>query len=148
MTDGNGPVGYKRPPVNTRFQPGRSGNPRGRPKTRPSFRAALLAELDATMPAKNQQQAGSKLQALVRALVNAAVAGDARSQALLVGALLALANWKRTRRPRLRLTTRRFSTPTWAANSSVAPTEATLRQVRAMTMRTELHRPASLEPAG
>lgn len=82
MTDGNGPVGYKRPPVNTRFQPGRSGNPRGRPKTRPSFRAALLAELDATMPAKNQQQAGSKLQASV------AVAGDARSQALLVGALL------------------------------------------------------------
>lgn len=85
---GNDPVGYKKPPVNTRFQPGRSGNPSGRPKTRPSFRAALLAELAATMPANNQQQAGSKLQALVRALVNAAVAGDARSQALLVGALL------------------------------------------------------------
>ena len=89
MTEhGNDPVGYKRPPVNTRFQPGRSGNPSGRPKTRPSFRAVLLAELAATMPANNQQQAGSKLQALVRALVNAAVAGDARSQALLVGALL------------------------------------------------------------
>jgi Family of unknown function (DUF5681) len=88
MTDGNDPVGYKRPPVNTRFQAGRSGNPRGRPKARTSFRAALLAELAAAMPAKNQQQAGSKLQALVRALVNAAVAGDGRTQALLVSALL------------------------------------------------------------
>jgi hypothetical protein len=88
MTEGNDPVGYKRPPVNNRFQPGRSGNPRGRPKARPSFRAALLAELAAAMPAKNQQQAGSKLQALVRTLVNSAVTGDRRAQALLVGALL------------------------------------------------------------
>jgi hypothetical protein len=88
MADGNDSVGYKKPPAHTRFQPGRSGNPSGRPKTRPSFRGALLAELATTMPAKNQQQAGSKLQALVRALVNAAVAGDARSQALLVSALL------------------------------------------------------------
>ena len=54
---GNDPVGYKKPPVKTRFQPGRSGNPSGRPKTQPSFRAALVAELAATMPAKNQQQA-------------------------------------------------------------------------------------------
>jgi hypothetical protein len=141
MTDGNGPVGYKRPPVNTRFQPGRSGNPRGRPKTRPSFRAALLAELDATMPAKNQQQAGSKLQALVRALVNAAVAGDARSQALLVGALLRFGESEENEAASL-------ASDDQAANTRVAPTEATLRQVRAMTMRTELHRPASLEPAG
>jgi Family of unknown function (DUF5681) len=88
MTNGNDSVGYKKPPAHTRFQPGRSGNPSGRPKTRPSFRGALLEELAATMPANNQQQAGSKLQALVRALVNAAVAGDARAQALLVGALL------------------------------------------------------------
>jgi hypothetical protein len=84
------PVGYRRPPVNSRFQPGRSGNPSGRPKTRPSFRAALLSELAAAMPAKNQQQTGSKLQAFVRALVSAAIAGEGRSQALLVGTLLRL----------------------------------------------------------
>jgi Family of unknown function (DUF5681) len=61
---------------------------RGRPKTKPSFRAALLDELAATMPATDKQRAISKLQALVTALVNSAVAGNPRAQALLVGALL------------------------------------------------------------
>jgi Family of unknown function (DUF5681) len=84
----NDPVGYKRPPANTRFQPGRSGNPRGRPKTRPSFRAALLEELAAAMPAMDQQRDRSKLQALVRTLVDSAVAGNARAQSLLIGALI------------------------------------------------------------
>ena len=84
MTEGGG---YKRPPVHARFRPGRSGNPTGRPKRRPSFRAALLAELAATMPAKGQERAGSKLEALVKTLVDTAIAGDARAQSLLVGAL-------------------------------------------------------------
>jgi hypothetical protein len=90
MADGSkdpGAVGYKRPPPHTRFRPGRSGNPTGRPKRRPSFRAALLAELAATVPAEDQQRAGSKLQALVRTLVDTAIAGDARAQSLLVSAL-------------------------------------------------------------
>jgi hypothetical protein len=81
-------VGYKRPPARTRFRAGRSGNPSGRPKHRPSFRVALLAELAGTMPDKGQQRASSKLQALIATLVNAAIAGDARAQSLLVGALM------------------------------------------------------------
>ena len=81
------PVGYKRPPSRTRFQPGRSGNPAGRPKRRPSFRATLLAELAEAMPAKDQQRGVSKLQAFVQTLVDSAIAGDARAQSLLVGAL-------------------------------------------------------------
>jgi Family of unknown function (DUF5681) len=80
-------VGYKRPPLHTRFRPGHSGNPTGRPKRQPTFRAALLAELAATMPGKDLQRAGSKLQALVRTLVDTAIAGDARAQSLLIGAL-------------------------------------------------------------
>jgi uncharacterized protein DUF5681 len=80
-------VGYKRPPAHTRFRPGRSGNPSGRPKRRPSFRAALLAELAASMPAKDQQDAGNKLQALVKTLVDTAIGGDARAQSLVVSAL-------------------------------------------------------------
>jgi hypothetical protein len=75
-------VGYKRPPDHTRFRPGRSGNPAGRPKRRPSFRAVLLAELAATMPGKDPDRAGSKLQALVRTLVDSAIAGDAHAQSV------------------------------------------------------------------
>ncbi len=81
------PLGYGRPPKHSRFQRGRSGNPAGRPKRRPSFRVALLAELAATMPGKDQQRAGSKLQALVKTLVDAAIGGNARAQSLLINAL-------------------------------------------------------------
>ena len=85
---GDDPVGYKRPPARTRFRPGRSGNPTGRPKRRPSFRAVLLAELAATMPGKDPERAGgSKLQALVRTLVDSAIAGDARAQSVLISVL-------------------------------------------------------------
>jgi len=80
-------VGYKRPPSHTRFRPGHSGNSSGRPKRKPTFRAELLAELAATMPGKDPQRARSKLQALVKTLVDTAIAGDARAQSLLVGAL-------------------------------------------------------------
>jgi hypothetical protein len=80
-------VGYKRPPPHTRFRPGHSGNPSGRPKRKPTFRTALLVELAATIPGKDPQRAGSKLQALVKTLVDTAIAGDARAQSLLIGAL-------------------------------------------------------------
>lgn len=81
-------VGYGSPPKHSQFQPGRSGNPSGRPKHRPSFRAALLAELAATMPGKDPERAGdSKQQALVRTLVDAAIAGNARAQSILIGVL-------------------------------------------------------------
>lgn len=53
MTRRNGPhlgtgdyeVGYARPPVATRFPPGRSGNPRGRPKGAKSIGQVLRAAL-------------------------------------------------------------------------------------------------------
>jgi uncharacterized protein DUF5681 len=80
-------VGYKRPPPHARFRAGHSGNPSGRPKRKPTFRAALLEELAATMPGKDPQRAGSKLRALVKTLVDTAIAGDARAQSLLIGAL-------------------------------------------------------------
>jgi hypothetical protein len=79
-------VGYKRPPAHGRFRPGRSGNPTGRPKRPPSFRAALLKELAETTRTNGQKRA-SKLEALVKTLVDSAVAGDARAQSILVGVL-------------------------------------------------------------
>lgn len=83
-------VGYGRPPKHSRFQRGRSGNPTGRPKRKPSFWAALQTELAASAPTTHRQRAGSKLQMLVKVLVNSAISGNARAQALLVGALVRL----------------------------------------------------------
>lgn len=87
MSNSPSDVGYKRPPADKQFRPGRSGNPSGRPKRRPSFRDALLAELAMAMPGKDPQRAGSKPQAVVKTLVDSAIAGDARAQALLVGVM-------------------------------------------------------------
>ena len=87
MSIESGKVGYKRPPARTRFQPGVSGNPTGRPKHRPTFRTALLEELAAPIRTEGSPATVSKLQALVKTLVAAAIAGNARAQALLVGAI-------------------------------------------------------------
>ncbi len=46
-----------------------------------------MDELAAPVPTKGSQPAISKLQALVKTLVAAAIAGNARAQALLVGAI-------------------------------------------------------------
>lgn len=78
-------VGYKRPPERTRFQPGVSGNPAGRPKRRPTLQSVLAAELAA--PANDFDRAVTKLHALARTLVGAAIAGDTRALTLLLGVL-------------------------------------------------------------
>jgi Family of unknown function (DUF5681) len=101
MNDDLSGVGYKRPPSRTRFRPGHSGNPAGRPKRRPSFEDALLSELATAMPGKDHQQARSKLQALVKTLVDSAVAGNARAQSLVVSALARLGDTENSEAPSL-----------------------------------------------
>lgn len=78
-------VGFKRPPVHTRFAPGRSGNPAGRPKRRPSFRDVLAEELN--VPVRDSHGSTTKLHALVKTLVEAAIGGNGRAQTLIVGFL-------------------------------------------------------------
>jgi uncharacterized membrane protein len=96
-------VGYKEPPQHTRFRPGRSGNPAGRPKRRLSFWEALSTELAAAMPRKDPEQAWSKLQALVKTLVDSAIAGNARAQSIVVGALARLGDAENSEAPPLTL---------------------------------------------
>jgi hypothetical protein len=86
MADTKDGVGYQRPPVRTRFKPGTSGNPSGRPKQTPNFQAALSAELT-KMVAQGPEQ-GSKMSALVRTLVDAAIGGNMRALAVLVPILM------------------------------------------------------------
>ena len=77
------PVGYKCPPLSTRFKPGQSGNPSGRPKTVKSLKAELIEELAELM---NVSEDGhplqvSKSRAIAKAMVReAAVATCARQQ--------------------------------------------------------------------
>ena len=94
-------VGYKRPPSHSRFKPGHSGNPAGRPKRQVSFSDALLTELATSLPGKDPEQARSKLQALVKTLVDAAIGGNARSQSLVVGALARLGDAENSEAPPL-----------------------------------------------
>ena len=100
MGEGHG-VGYKRPPSHSRFKPGHSGNPAGRPKRQVSFSDALLTELATSLPGKDPEQARSKLQALVKTLVDAAIGGNARAQSLVVGALARLGDAENSEAPPL-----------------------------------------------
>ena len=50
MADKDGsqyPVGYKKPPCQTQFKPGRSGNAKGRPKGSKNFATVFADELGA-----------------------------------------------------------------------------------------------------
>jgi hypothetical protein len=76
-------VGYGRPPVSTRFQPGRSGNLNGRPKGTRNLRTELADELAETIEVKGSP-AVTKLRAVVATLVRKAIEGDARAISTLV----------------------------------------------------------------
>jgi hypothetical protein len=85
VTDQTEQVGYKRPPLHSRFKAGASGNPNGRPKRRPTFRSVLLDELAAPIQIENGKAPISTLRALVKNMIAAAMSGNARAQSLLLG---------------------------------------------------------------
>lgn len=82
----NGAVGYRRPPVETQFKPGRSGNPSGRPKMNPSLKDELFGELAESIRihADGIEVEMSKARAVAKALVGAAVSGNMRALSVLV----------------------------------------------------------------
>jgi hypothetical protein len=82
MSEDDYDVGYKRPPVESRFKPGRSGNPSGRPKGARSVpeevRAALRQKIPVTENGRKRKI--SVLEATLRRLVEQAVSkGDLRA---------------------------------------------------------------------
>jgi len=57
-------VGYGRPPKETRFQPGKSGNPRGRPKAKRHLGVALREALDRQVEVVSEKGVKRKVSAL------------------------------------------------------------------------------------
>src|SRR5919199_3891484 len=92
-------VGYRKPPRHTRFQKGRSGNPKGRPKGSPNLATALQRALSerVVITENGQRRTISKLDASVKQLVNKAAAGDARALQLLLSRLDTVENPRRSR---------------------------------------------------
>ena len=74
-------VGYRRPPMKTRFKPGQSGNPGGRRKNPRNVATALIAELQTkvTVRENGQDQKLPKSAAMAKALVARALKGDAKA---------------------------------------------------------------------
>ena len=71
-------VGYAKPPQETRFQPGQSGNRKGRPPGAKNFGTALEEELRATVPVteNGRRRKLQKRQVIAKQLVNRAAEGD------------------------------------------------------------------------
>jgi hypothetical protein len=76
-------VGYKKPPRDTQFKPGRSGNPKGRPKKIATLPSVFAKELRTRVPIiKNgKRQKVSMLEAIVKQHVNKAAGGDSKAAA-------------------------------------------------------------------
>ena len=81
-------VGYRRPPEDTRFRKGQSGNPRGRPRGRRRkvpYDAVLGQPMTIRLDGETLQVTAAE--ALLLKLVQSVVAGDARIGALVLDAL-------------------------------------------------------------
>jgi hypothetical protein len=76
-----GEVGYRRPPVKSRFRKGQSGNPRGRRKGQRNLAPVLLEVLRQTVTVKKggKAQRMSKGEALIQILLSKANSGDGRA---------------------------------------------------------------------
>ena len=76
-------VGYKNPPLHSRFRPGQSGNPKGRPKGAKGFAAELDRELTSKIAIveNGRRRRVSKQIAMIKSVVARAVKGDPRAVA-------------------------------------------------------------------
>ena len=92
MPSNDNPVGYKRPPVHSRFQKGQSGNPRGRPKKVTDFMedAAEILGGTVTGQAKGKSITMPMVRAVLRRLCRDALKGDNRALRRVIDLMLTL----------------------------------------------------------
>ena len=91
MTTNDDEVGYGKPPQQTQFKKGRSGNPRGRPKGSKNL-ATALAEIiseKVIITENGRRRPITKLDAAAKQLANRAAAGDLKA----IQQLILLAQW-------------------------------------------------------
>jgi len=74
-------IGYRKPPVGTRFTKGCSGNPKGRPKGSRSLETVFneVIRERVNMTENGRTRKVSKLEAILRQLLAKAMAGDMRA---------------------------------------------------------------------
>ena len=80
-------VGYAKPPAETRFKKGKSGNPKGRPKGSRNLSSILDEALEQKVIIREngKPREVSKLEAMVLQLVNKAEQGDHRAMQFIFG---------------------------------------------------------------
>jgi hypothetical protein len=73
-------VGYKKPPEDSRFKKGESGNPNGRPKGIKNLKTDLVEELQEKIPVREGDRSVeiSKQRLIVKTLVTKTLRGDPR----------------------------------------------------------------------
>jgi hypothetical protein len=79
--DGIYSVGYGRPPEETRFKPGQSGNPKGRPKGAKNLTTLFAEELlrPVILKENGKTRRVPKAEAIVKQVVNKALVAEAKS---------------------------------------------------------------------
>ncbi len=100
--EGRYEVGYGRPPKHSRFQKGRSGNPKGRPKKSRGFRAIVHQHLEAPVEVRinGRVTSISKREAIIAQLVNKAATGASRAiELLLLRMELLQRDWEKPGQP-------------------------------------------------
>lgn len=84
----NKKVGYKKPPQNSRFKVGQSGNPKGRPKGSKNLIDTLNKEMESRVDVteNGRKKRITKREAIAKVLINKAASGDPRAAPLVLKA--------------------------------------------------------------
>ncbi len=92
MASGDFDVGYKKPPTQSQFKPGLSGNPKGRPKGLKNLATDLQEELEQKIliTEANKSQEVTKQRAMIKTLFAKALKGETKVANVLIGLILGL----------------------------------------------------------